>query len=290
MNSPRVSVVMPVWNASKYLTAAMHSIAGQSFSDYELIIVNDGSTDETETIIAEFARLDSRIILVQNKSRLGMGHVFNQGIFAARGEYIARMDGDDISHRDRFMRQVSYLDAHPKVVVVGGQIELIDSRGVVTGARAYPIYDHELRRAMARVSPFAHPVTMFRREVAINLRGYDVRYAPAEDLHFWVRFASLGLLANLPETLLRYRVHGGSVTAKHGMRMQWQSLRVRLLAWRRYGLPMTPADMALAVVQLGAAPLPFRVRVALFDRYRESLSAVRHDLVSAQFGDWLDSE
>jgi hypothetical protein len=194
------------------------------------------------------------------------------------------MDGDDVAHHERLARQVAFLDAHPSVVVVGAQLEIIDAQGRVVAERSYPTDDESLRQMMKHVSPFAHPVTMFRRRVAIRVGGYDARYAPAEDLHLWVRLSSCGQLANLPSVLLRYRVHGGSVTATQGMQMQWQSLRVRLLAWRKFGLPMKPVDLLLAFAQLGVAPLPYHLRMALYRRFRKE--AVQVAQVSTQSSGW----
>ncbi len=290
MMNPRVSVVLPVLNAATYLRAALRSLSEQSFSDYELVVIDDGSTDQSGAIIDAAAQLDPRVRVIRNKMSIGMGHVFNLGLFAAKGEYVARMDGDDVAHPERLARQVAFLDAHPEVVVVGAQVELIDVSGSVVGTRSYLVDDGPLRRAMARVSPFAHPVTMFRRELAVHLGGYDVRYAPAEDLHLWVRLAKCGLMANLPDVLLRYRVHDGSVTARQGLRMQWQSLRVRLLAARRHGLQMNRVDAFLAVAQLGAAPLPYRLRMALFEWYRRSSQGVARLPTLPTSAGWLPGE
>ena len=283
---PRVSVVMPVWNAAPYLRTALKSLSGQSFADYELIIIDDDSTDGTAAIVHDMAKSDPRVRVIRNQSRVGMGHVFNQGLFAAVGHYVARMDGDDVAHPERLARQVAFLDAHPGVVVVGAQLELIDASGKLVGSRSYPVSDASLRRAMVRVSPFAHPVTMFRREVAVHLGGYDARYAPAEDLHLWVRLSSRGQMANLPDVLLRYRLHDRSVTARQGMRMQWQSLRVRLLARRQFGMRFSLVDVVLAFAQLWASPLPYRLRMALFDRYRQGLDEVAPPSDLPPLGGW----
>jgi len=266
--NPRVSVVLPVWNGAQFLGDALASLRTQSLGDFEVIVIDDGSDDVTPEIIRNEASGDHRISLITNIRRSGMGHVFNQGIRAAKGEYIARMDADDIAHPDRFARQVDFLDSNRDVGVVGSQILLIDACGASLGIRRYPVGDNDLRRAMARYSPFAHPATMYRRRLVTDLGGYDSRWAPAEDLDLWIRMSRLGELANHPDTLLSYRLHGGSVTSRQGVRMQFQSTRVRINGVRHHGLRMSFLDLFLALAQLCVTPLPYPQRMELFTLYR----------------------
>jgi len=260
--------VLPVWNGAQFLGDALASLRNQSLGDFEVIIIDDGSDDGTPEIVRNEVSADHRINLITNNRRSGMGHVFNQGIGAARGEYIARMDADDIAHPDRIARQVDFLDIHRDVGVVGSQILLIDACGASLGIRRYPVGDDDLRRAMSRYSPFAHPATMYRRSLVADLGGYHSQWAPAEDLDLWIRLSRLGQLANHPDTLLSYRLHGSSVTSRQGLRMQIQSTRVRINGVRHHGLRMSFLDVFLAVAQLCAAPLPYTQRMKLFALYR----------------------
>ena len=266
--NPRVSIVLPVWNGALFLEEALTSLRSQSLGGFELIIIDDGSDDGTPEIIRRVASVDNRIKLITNKRQSGMGRVFNQGIRAATGEYIARMDADDIAHPERLARQVEFLDTNRDVGVVGSQILLIDARGASLGTRRYPVGNDALRRAMARYSPFAHPATMYRRRLVTDLGGYDSRWAPAEDLDLWIRMSRLGELANHSDALLSYRLHGGSVTSRQGVRMQLQSTRVRMNGVKHHGLRMSFLDLFLAVAQLCVTPLPYTQRMELFTFYR----------------------
>jgi len=270
--SVRVSIVLPVRNGEKHLLAALNSIQNQTLQIFEIIIINDGSTDNTAEIVRQASVHDHRIIIINNSSRIGMGYVFNQGIHVAQGEYVARMDADDIAHPDRLAKQVDFLDANRDVIVVGSQLTLINEVGNLIGTRSYPLCDHDLRRVMARFSPFAHPATMFRRALVVGLGGYDPRWAPAEDLDLWIRMSKYGKLANLPEALLSYRIHGESVTARDSYKMHLMSARVRINGVRNHALLMSKFDIFLNIVQLAIAPLPFRWRIALFGLYRHVIS------------------
>ena len=269
--NPRVSIVLPVWNGARYLEGTLSSLRSQTMGDYELIIIDDGSDDGTSAILSKGAQVDHRIKLITNRRRSGMGFVFTQGIGLATADYVARMDGDDIAHPERLARQLDFLEANSGVVIVGSQIQLIDSLGALLGIRRYPLSDIDLRRAMARYSPFAHPATMYRRRAVLDLGGYDSRWAPAEDLDLWIRLSRVGELANLPDTLLSYRLHGESVTSRQGLRMQAQSARVRINGVKRHGLRMSFFDVVLATAQLFAAPLPYSKRMELFAFYRRLL-------------------
>lgn len=269
--NPRVSIVLPVWNGARFLEDTLSSLRIQSSGDYELIIIDDGSDDATPQILRRAAQADRRVNLITNSRRSGMGYVFNQGIGAATGEYIARMDADDIAHPERLARQVDFLDTNRDVVVVGSQVQLIDVRGEPLGIRRYPLGNDALRRAMARYSPFAHPATMYRRRIVADLGGYEPRWAPAEDLDLWIRLARRGDLANHPDALLSYRVHGDSVSSRQGLRMQIQSTRVRINGVKYHGFFMNYLDMFLSVAQLCAVPLPYAYRMRLFAFYRRIL-------------------
>src|SRR4051812_30773328 len=127
MKNPKISVVMPVLNGEKYLREATESILNQTFKDFEFIIINDGSTDRTEEIIQSFA--DPRIVYIKNEKNVGLSRVFNQGIRAAQGTYIARMDADDISLLHRFEKELEYLENNPKIDIVGSAMMIIDAEG-----------------------------------------------------------------------------------------------------------------------------------------------------------------
>jgi glycosyltransferase involved in cell wall biosynthesis len=227
---PKVSVVMPVYNGEKYLTEAIESILGQTFQDFELIVADDGSTDKTVSIIKTFS--DRRLIHLRLSHR-GLVPTLNDGVRVARGEYIARMDADDIALPTRLAEQVSFLDAHRQVVVIGSHVATIDGDGRETGTYTYPPENSvDIKRYLRKGNAFIHPTTMFRKEAFLSVGGYR-KYLHAEDYELWTRLLSKGEMVNSDHPLLRYRVHANSVTRKNRMRMRFTGIVVRVLAFFR---------------------------------------------------------
>jgi len=206
--TPRVSVLMAVYNGEKYLPEAIESILNQTFTDFEFLIVDDGSTDRTQEIINSYQ--DPRIKLISNPENVGLTRSLNRGLDRARGEYVARMDSDDISVPERFAKQQTYMDAHNEVAVCGTWARDIDAEGQVTGVRETPVGD-DLEREYWRPSPIIHPSAMIRRAHLNGLR-YDEQIRYAQDFDLWLRLKPHHKLANLPEHLLFYRVHSDSIT------------------------------------------------------------------------------
>lgn len=220
--APRVSVLLPVFNAAAYAGDAVRSILVQTFTDFELLIVDDGSSDSSPRILQELARGDARVRLTSRANR-GLVATLNEMIVSARGEYFARMDGDDIAFPQRFARQVEFLDSHPEVVAVGSRALFIDAEGLPL-MEGMPHFSHEeIERAlMTPELGIIHPSVMMRGAACCAIGGYHADYPHAEDLDFFLRLGELGRLENMPEPLLRYRTHASSVSAVH-METQWRS-------------------------------------------------------------------
>jgi glycosyltransferase involved in cell wall biosynthesis len=199
---------MAVYNGEKYLPEAIESILSETFTDFEFLIVDDGSTDRTQEIINSYQ--DPRIRLISNPENVGLTRSLNRGLDLARGEYIARMDSDDISLPERLAKQQTYMDTHREVAVCGTWAKDIDSAGTVTGVRETPVGD-DLEREYWRPSPIIHPSAIIRRAHLNGLR-YDDQIRYAQDFDLWLRLKPQHKLANLPEHLLLYRVHSDSIT------------------------------------------------------------------------------
>lgn len=218
MPVPTVSVLLPVYNAERYLRDSVQSVLDQTFRDFELIAVNDGSTDRSLEILESFARDDSRIRIV-SRSNTGIVGALNDGLRECAGALIARMDADDISLPQRFAQQVKYLQEHADCVLVGSRVLLIDPDGAPIRPWVDQL-DHETidRAHLDREWPVVHPAVMMRREAVERVGGYRQRYATLEDLDLFLRLAEVGKLANLPEILLHYRQHFSSICHLHSDR------------------------------------------------------------------------
>lgn len=220
----RVSVVMPVYNAGPYLAEAIESILDQTYRDFVLYLINDGSTDTSLDVLNAYAKKDSRVQVISRENR-GLIATLNEGLALADTEYIARMDADDVASPGRFAKQVAYLDAHPQCVAVGSDVLLIDSDGDPLCVLDYPHTREEIERAQRKslnVSIIAHPTVMFRATASAQIQGYHEEFVHAEDIDFFLRLGEAGELANIPEVLLKYRQHLQSIGyAKR--KQQWNS-------------------------------------------------------------------
>lgn len=235
MSPQLVSVVMPVHNAERYVAEAVQSILAQRFGDFEFIIVDDGSTDGSLDILKRYAKQDSRIKLT-SRPNTGIVGALNEMVSRARGEFIARMDADDISVPDRFGIQVEYLADHPRCGLVGSWAEWIDEDGEAVRPCPVPTSGAEIDAAnMNGPNAVVHPSVMIRRDLIIGVGGYRAAYWPAEDRDLWLRVAEVSSLANIPEVLLRYRLHTGSTCQVHTQRQRDARHRCVADACRRRG-------------------------------------------------------
>ena len=229
---PKISVVLPVYNAEAYVGKAIESILHQTYADFELIIINDGSTDQSLEIVQSYT--DSRIKIVSRENK-GLISSLNEGFALARGKYVARMDADDIALPQRFEKQVALLDVMPSVALCGTWVDVIDAQGVVKGDYAYPPIDTKaIRTYTLRHNPFIHPTVMLRKNVFEKVGGYRSVFKHVEDYELWTRIVFAYDVANIPEKLLHYRVSGESITRKNQIAMRLRGMWVRVLAmWRK---------------------------------------------------------
>lgn len=220
---PAISVVLPVFNGGSYLEEAILSIRNQSFKDFEFIIINDGSTDQSIDIIKRHASEDSRIIVIDRENK-GLVASLNEGVAVAKGEFIARMDADDVSLPNRLEKQLQFMTTHIGCVCVGSDVEIIDSKGRKIIVWHQLTLDEEIQNeALKGHATICHPVAMFRRQAFIACGGYDPEMYPAEDLDLWLKLGERGALANIPEVLIRYRILPNSIsgsTASDGRQRQ----------------------------------------------------------------------
>ena len=200
---------MPVYNCELYIKEAVDSILNQTFADFDFLIIDDASTDKTVSIIKEYK--DSRIQLIEKTVNTGYTISLNYGLKVAKGEYIARMDGDDISLPNRFEKQIAFLDSNPDVVLCGAAIKVIDSDRVIM----YPESHDNIKLEFLTQNCIVHPSVMIRKSILdFHSLTYDINKEPAEDYNLWVKLLNYGKLYNIQEVLLYYRVHSCQVSQK----------------------------------------------------------------------------
>jgi glycosyltransferase involved in cell wall biosynthesis len=207
---PRVTVLMPAYNAGKYIAEAIRSVLEQDFSDYELLIVDDGSSDDTREIINGFPDLRIRLLEQENQ---GISAALNAGLSEARGYYIARFDADDICLSRRLSRQTAFLDANPGYVLTGSEVEYISEDGEHLFNYRCIAYSHEeILKELDRSCPFIHSSVMYKKKEVLEAGGYSPYAHNFEDFLLWVKLEPAGKFNNMRERLVRVRYNPGSVT------------------------------------------------------------------------------
>jgi glycosyltransferase involved in cell wall biosynthesis len=221
-----VSILMPAFQVEKYVGKAIESILAQTYPHWELIILDDGSTDTTPEIIQGYAVLDPRIQFHRREHK-GLVDTLNKGIELAKGKYLARMDADDIAHPGRLEKQIIFLEEHPKIGILGTAVRTVDEAGGVVGFLSVDTTDLEIRWRALLMNPFIHPTVMMRREVLLlNQLEYDPSAEAAEDYDLWVRILQVTRGANLKSELLDYRIHPQSITSSFQEVLNTTSLKI----------------------------------------------------------------
>jgi glycosyltransferase involved in cell wall biosynthesis len=218
----RVSVVLPVFNGEAFVEDAVESILTQSMRDFELLVINDGSTDNTQEIIARLALNDSRIRLINHSKNAGLIASLNEGLELAQAKYVARLDADDIAHPKRFELQLKLLEESQQVIVCGSYIRLFGNRN---GVKKYPTTNEELKSSLLFFCPLAHPSVMFRKK-AVEKIGYENGFEFAEDYRLWSRLINEGDFAMIPQPLLSYRTSESQISHTKRLLQQKNSLAV----------------------------------------------------------------
>lgn len=216
---PKVSVILSVFNGERYLATALDSILSQTFHDLELIVNDDASTDGSSRILQDYAERDQRVVLVANGTNLGLTRSLNKMIGITKGEFIARMDADDISHPRRLEKQVAVLNQGPEIDVVFTDALLMDEHGQAVCARWRPQTIRQIVELMPIHCYIPHPSTMIRRSVFSRWGLYDERFRIGQDWDLWMRLIRRGARFHcIPEPLIRYRLNPDSVRATQGRR------------------------------------------------------------------------
>jgi Glycosyl transferase family 2 len=233
-----VSVVMSVFNGERFLREAVESILDQRFREFEFLIIDDGSTDFSASILNHYQSVDARV-KVYHEGHTGLVKSLNQGCALAQGKYIARMDADDVASKDRLDWQVNFMEFHPEIAVLGGAVEWIDENGKPLETRRYPSEDRAIKGTLdSGCCALWHPTVLLRREVFVWAGGYRSVVADAEDYDLWLRIADRFQFANLEAVVLKYRIHAYQVSVRKRMQQTQSMLAAQVAAKRRKdGLP-----------------------------------------------------
>lgn len=209
LKAPKITVFMACYNSEKFISQSIRSILNQTFTDFELLIVNDGSTDDSVNIINSFK--DERIKLIHNLTNKGLVHTRNVALTEASGEYIAILDSDDESYPNRLQLQYDFLQTNLNISLCGGHALVIDENGLETGEKLIVPHSDNLNMQMIFGNPFVNSTTMFKSSILRELKGYR-EYAPAEDYDFFLRIAEKNMVVNINHFLVKYRIHNHNIS------------------------------------------------------------------------------
>jgi len=247
----KISIITPSFNQATFIERTILSVINQSFADFEFLIINDGSTDNSEEIILNYKAKDSRIIYIKNETNIGLQATLNKGLSVAKGDYIARIDSDDIwCDKNKLQKQFDFLEKNPDYALVGTAMETIDENGKPLSKFHFLESDREIRDRLLFSSQFAHPSVLIRTKALAEVGFYSQaeKHRNVEDYELWLRIGKKYKFANLPDTCLRYRIHSGGISVKNEFkqRLAWIGLTREYAAY----YPNNKKALALKIISL----------------------------------------
>lgn len=227
--NPLVTAVIPVYNGSAYIDEAVESILANTFKDIQILLINDGSTDNSHekcTLLSQkYLNIDYHSFEVNR----GLGETLNYALSHAKGTYICRLNQDDKMLPNRIEKQVAFLQKNPEVVAVGAWILLFDNKGNKQVVK-YQDTDEAIRKTWLMLGPFADPTVMYSKQAALDVGGYEQKYWPADDTHLWFKLGKVGKMANIPEPLVEVRWHKDAGSVKYASQMAFSLYRAHRYA------------------------------------------------------------
>lgn len=269
---PLVSVLMPAYNAERYISAAIESILIQTYTNFEFIICDDASKDSTWHIIQKFAKQDSRIISIRNKENLYIAGNRNKLLSLAKGEFIVWMDADDISLPTRIEKEINLMLSDKNLGIVGGYLQFFNDENSTTTIRKYSQSDADLRKSIFRFSPVAQPGCMIRKE-AIEYVGnsYDLNTPPAEDLDMSFRIGTKYKFGNIPEIVIKYRENPNSATFTKLKKIETTTINIRRKYFNHPSYKATVVDKLYNLAQyVSIFIIPTKFKIKLFNLIRNT--------------------
>ena len=251
-----ISVIMSVYNADKYLRESIESILNQTFTNFEFIIINDASTDNSLKIIEEYKKKDKRIILISNENNAGLASSLNLGIKQSKYDFIARMDADDISEPERLEKQLGFLLDNKHIDILGTFASIIDEDGEITAKQKMPLSHYEIVKMLVKLNPIIHPTIIFRKMALNRINFYNPKFSQnaPEDYELWFRAVKSGLIFyNLPEYLIRYRINNSHLSRKN-LSFRVNEFKIRLKGYKLLKVSFYKYIYLFVPLILGIAP------------------------------------
>jgi len=271
MDKPFITVVMPVFNAERFLKEAIEGVLAQTYPNFELIIIDDVSKDRSWEIIRKYQEKDRRVKAYQNAQNLKIAKTREKGLSLAekKAKYYAVADADDISLPERFEKEVAFLEREKGCAVCGSQIYIIDENSRKKGLRRYPVSDKELKSKIILFDPIAQPAAMIRIEALLKVGGYDEKFTgiPCEDYDLWLRIGKDWQMFNIDDFLLEYRVTSSQSKTTHLKKVLWHTIRLQL-KWMFFKPYFNILAFPNVLAELALFLLPSKTVLRLFKKIR----------------------
>jgi len=270
-NQPFISVIMPVYNAGNFLVEAIESILNQTYKNFEFIIVDDASTDNSYKILKSYAKKNKRIRLFRNKKNLGISQTVKKAINKSKGDFLARMDADDICLPNRLAKQLNYLITNPNTVAVGTQCYIIDKDGNLIGEKKFPVKFEDVYKYILKFIPVQQPTLMInKKKLPRNFQYYHDGMQTAEEVELIFKLFKYGKVENLPEPLHLYRIHNGNTSFKNLKKTFFLTLAARVKALFIYDYKPNLSGLAFTLLQTVCVfLLPQAIVFWLYQRIRK---------------------
>ncbi len=236
---PQITVLMSFYNEKEsYLRQSIESILSQTFTNFEFLIIDDNSTDETcKALVRDYAAKDTRIVIVENSQNIGLTRTLNKGIAISKGEFIARIDADDLAEKNRLEKQFTFLKENPDYALCGTWSIIIDENDKVIGKKKGCIEYENIKKRIVTTNFFTHSSLFFKKNAIVSAGGYNENYKKSQDYELLLRLIPKNKIKNLPEFLCRYRIRTDSISFSDNKAQEKNSLKIRLKALKEYGYP-----------------------------------------------------
>jgi len=232
-DQPLVSVLLPVYNGEKHLRETLYSVINQTYQNLEIVAINDGSTDSSKKILGEFAKIDSRIKII-NKKNGGIVSALNRGINEARGDFLSRIDSDDVNFPKKIEQEMKVMLSDDNIVLVCSSFEVMNEDGEFLYREVVPTRGEDIKRLMYVANPIGHSTVLMRKSAVMSVGSYSDQSGPVEDYDLWTRLTAVGKIAGVTKSLLRFRVNPDGITQTKNQYMIECAEKVRDLFWENY--------------------------------------------------------
>lgn len=274
ISNPKVTVAIPVYNGAQYIKEAVESVLTSTYKDYEIFLINDGSSDNSKNICTQLSQQHSQITFHSFDQNQGLSNSLNRMLKHAKGTYIARLNQDDLMRSERLQKQVDILDNQPEIVAVGSWNRLFDEQGKEVLVLKFMETDEKIRKHWLLVGPFSDPTVMYRKDSALKVGGYEQEYWPADDTQMWYKLGKIGKLANIQEVLVDVRWHNDAGSLRYMSKMATSLYKAHIYAHRNVQKAPVSVQIYWVIQRLSNTILPPRLNWWIYRQMKKIIAVL----------------